>query len=60
MPATGEQKEMQIPRSRFDANVTPRSVIAKRAGPSVLRREYGPVTSTPAMLLTGVRMRHGS
>ncbi len=44
---------MHAPRSPFDANVRPRSVIASRAGPAVLRKAYGPVASTPAML------RHG-
>jgi hypothetical protein len=45
MPVIGEWKERQAPRSPFDANVRPWSVIARRAGPAVLTKDYGPVTS---------------
>ena len=53
MPVIGEWNERQTPRSPFDANVRPRSVIARRAGPAVLTKEYGPVTSTPATFSRG-------
>ena len=51
----GEWKVTRRPRSPFDANVRPRSVIASRAGPAVLRKECGPVASAPATLPIGVR-----
>ena len=42
-PGTGVRKPMRTPRSPLVANVSPRSVIARRAGPPVLKKRYGPV-----------------
>src|SRR4051795_9529682 len=50
---------MRTPRCPFVANVIPRSVIARRAGPAVLMRAYGPVTSAPMTLFRGVVTRQG-
>src|SRR5436190_908527 len=58
-PRTGVRNEISTPRSPLVANVRPRSVIARRAGPAVFQIAYGPVTATSAMFVSGVDTRHG-
>jgi hypothetical protein len=58
-PRTGVRNEISTPRSPFVANVRPRSVIAKRAGPAVFQSAYGPVTATSVTFESGVETRHG-
>jgi hypothetical protein len=58
-PRTGVRNEISTPRSPLVANVRPRSVTARRAGPAVFQNAYGPVTATSLMLASGVETRHG-
>lgn len=58
-PGTGVRNVINTPRSPLLANVSPRSVTARRAGPTVFRKAYGPVTSAPRMFAMPVRTCHG-
>src|SRR5205807_2985783 len=58
-PGTGARKDISTPRSPLVANVRPRSVIARRAGPAVFQNAYGPVTATLLTFASGVDTRHG-
>ncbi len=57
--AWGPRNEISTPRSPLVANVRPRSVIARRAGPAVFQNAYGPVTATSVTFARGVETRHG-
>ena len=45
--------------SRWSRRSSPRSVIARRAGPAVFQNAYGPVTATSVIFARGVTSRHG-
>src|SRR5205807_3837429 len=58
-PRTGVRNEMSTPRSPLLANVRPRSVMARRAGPAVFQNAYGPVRLTSLTFPSRVDTRHG-
>ena len=58
MAGTGRRNRMHTPAGVAVPKVTPRSASDSRT-PSAVHGEYGPPTSAPATLASGVRSRHG-